>query len=214
MKDLPGRNLFLIFALAVCICTVAQAQNLDTIGVTLLQSVATNLNGSGIRVAQPEAGLDTNDPAMIWQVNPAVVGHPTSLFTYTSSGGSANTFPNSLGLESGHADSVGGIFYGWGTGVATNVAHVDNYEANDFFNNIVNSLANINDPVVNQSFTFGPQIVSTQQQIDSAYDNYSIPNKTLFISAADNYGLSPFRRRSGNFLQLRQRWRIPERLQL
>ena len=72
---------------------------------------------------------------MIWQVNPAAVGQSSSLFTYISSGGSDEHFPERLGSESGHADSVGGIFYGWGSGVATNVAHVDNYEANDFFNN-------------------------------------------------------------------------------
>ena len=57
MKNWPERNVFLIFALAVCIGTVAQAQNLDTIGVTLLRSETTNVNGTGIRVAQPEAGL-------------------------------------------------------------------------------------------------------------------------------------------------------------
>ncbi len=42
--------------------------------------------------------------------------------------------------------------------------------------------------VVNQSFTFGREPASTQQHIDSAYDNYSVQNKTLFISAANNYG--------------------------
>jgi len=192
MKDLPGRNAFLIFALAVCIGTLAQAQNLDTIGVTVLRSVATNVNGSGIRVAQPEAGLDTNNPPMIWQVNPAAVGQSSSLFTYISSGGSASTFPNSLGSESGHADSVGGIFYGLGTGVATNVAHVDNYEADDFFNNIIaaRNPPNINDPVVNQSFTFGGVPASEQEFIDTNYDNYAAQYNTLLVSAACNYGIS------------------------
>jgi hypothetical protein len=190
MKDLPGRNAFLIFALAACFHLTAQAQNLDTIGVTLLQSVTTNLNGSGIRVAQPEAGLDTNVPAVFWQVNPAVVGQPTSRFTYISSGGSASTFPNSLGSESSHADSVGENFYGWGSGVATNVAHVDNYDADYFYNNIISARTppNINDQVVNQSFTFGNVPASEQEPIDTNYDNYAAQYNTLFVSAANNGG--------------------------
>lgn len=192
MKNWPGRSLFLILALTLYICRPALAQNLDIIGSTLLQTVTTNVNGSGIRVAQPEAGLDTNVPAVIWQVNPAVVGQPASRFTYISSGGSASTFPNSLGSESGHADSVGGNFYGWGSGVATNVAHVDNYEANYFYNYVIaaRSPSNINDPVVNQSFTFGGVSASEQESIDMNYDNYAAQYNTLLVSAAGNYGIS------------------------
>ena len=112
------------------------AQNLDTIGVTLLQMVTTNVNGTGIRVAQPEAGYDT---ATNWEVNPGAsgVGQPVSLFTYYATNGSANNFPNAVGAESGHADVVAGYFYGIPGGVATNVMHVDNYEANYFIVYIV-----------------------------------------------------------------------------
>ena len=191
MRKLWRLNELAVLAAVICCEVAAPAQNLDLIGDTLLQSVTTNLNGSGIRVAQPEAGLDTNVPALMWQVNPAAVSHPATIFSYFSSGGSAAAFPNSLGSESGHADGVGGNFYGLVAGVATNVAHIDNYEADYFFNSIVVPLAAINDPLVNQSFTFGTQPVSTQQQIDSAYDNYSVQNKTLFVSAANNYGISP-----------------------
>jgi hypothetical protein len=85
-----------------------QAQNLDTIGVTLLQTVTTNVNGAGIRVAQPEAN---NGPTTTnWEVNLSSFGQLTGFFTYYSSGGSATTFPNSLGAESGHADAVGDKF--------------------------------------------------------------------------------------------------------
>ena len=76
----------------------ARAQNLDPIGVTLLQTVTTNVNGSGIRVAQPEAyDIGTTN----WEVNPNAsgVGQPVSLFTYTSSLGSVNTYPNSINTE-------------------------------------------------------------------------------------------------------------------
>lgn len=178
----------------------ARAQNLDTIGVTLLQAVTTNVNGAGIRVAQPEAaesGTTTN-----WEVNPGAsgVGQPVSLFTYFSSSGTANNFPNVVGAESGHADAVAGYFYGIPGGVATNVAHVDSYAANYFvrvFERIIGSStnytvslpsSNINDPVVNQSFIFTGTTVSLQQAIDSAYDNYAAQYKTLFVSGIGNGG--------------------------
>jgi hypothetical protein len=174
----------------------ARAQNFD-IGVTLLQAVTTNVNGSGIRVAQPEADYDLGTN---WEVNPGAVGQPTGLFTYISGDGSTNGFPNSLSSESGHADAVAGNFYGIPGGVATNVAHVDNYDANYFVRvsarvigsstNYTVSLpsSNINDPVVNQSFIFTGTTVSLQQAIDSAYDNYAAQYKTLFVSGIGNGG--------------------------
>lgn len=137
------------------------AQSLDQIGVTLLRSVTTNLDGSGIRVAQPEAGYDqvTN-----WEVNPAasLVQQPAGLLTYISADGSTTNFPNSLSSESTHAGGVAGNFYGITGGVATNVAHVDNFDANYFLQMFSNAdslvvelpSTNINDPVVNQSFVF------------------------------------------------------------
>jgi hypothetical protein len=165
----------------------ACAQNLGQIGATALSAVTTNLNGAGISVAQPEAANTTD-----FEVNPAAVGQPTNWFKYFSASGSATGFPNSVGTESGHADQVGLIFYGLPGGVATNVARVDNFEANFFFTNYVASmsLTGIGDSIVNQSFTFGVLSVSDQQQTDSQYDNYSGQNKTLFVSAADNFGLS------------------------
>ena len=177
----------LLAAALLSSCLISQAQNLDTIGVTLLQTLTTNLNGTGIRVAQPE-GYDPGTTN--WEVNPGAVGQPLSLFKYASAAGTSTNYPNALSGDSGHADQVGADFYGLPGGVATNVAHVDNYEANYFFNDLIDAQfpANINDPVVNQSFTFGPQTISAQQQIDTAYDNYSAQYKTLFISAADNYG--------------------------
>jgi hypothetical protein len=164
-----------------------RASNLDTIGVTLLQAVTTNVNGAGIRVAQPEAG---NGATTNWQVNPSTVGQPVSLFTYTSSNGTTNNYPNLLGAESGHADAVAGNFYGVPLGVATNVAHVDNYDASYFYNSIIAGSVppNINDAVVNQSFIFTGTNVSLQQTIDSQYDNYAAQYKTLFVSGAGNGG--------------------------
>ena len=63
--------------------------------------------------------------------------------------------------------------------MATNVVHVDNFEADYFYNHIVApATANINDLVVNQSFIFGYATtdnsppagyitVGTQQSLDS-----------------------------------------------
>src|ERR1039457_4812061 len=79
----------------------ARASNLDTIGVTLLQAVTTNIDGAGIRVAQVEAGYET---ATNWQVNPSAsgIGQPVSLFTYYSTSGSNNYFPNAVGIGRAH----------------------------------------------------------------------------------------------------------------
>jgi hypothetical protein len=162
----------------------ARASNLDDIGVTLLRTVTTNVNGAGIRVAQPEGGYGT---ATNWQVNPSTVGQPVSLFTYFSSSGTANNFPNALGAESWHAGAVAGNFYGMSGGVATNVAHVDNYEASYFYNFIIAALAPINDAAVNQSFIF-TGTVAQQQAMDSDYDDYAAQYKTLFVSGSGNSG--------------------------
>ena len=190
----------MIFVVTASLCKLGRAQILDMSGVTLLQSVTTNLNGSGIRVAQTEA---YNTGTTNWEVNPASspVLQPASLFTYTSGDGSENDFPNWLSGDSTHADAVAGNFYGVPAGVATNIAHVDNYEADYFYNIIITAPnpPNIEDQVVNQSFTFGnvstniptpanDVSVSEQQMIDSAYDNYAAQYNTLFVSAANNGG--------------------------
>src|SRR5665213_455186 len=179
----PALLLFCIF-----LATIVRAANPDTVGVTLLQTLTTNLNGAGIRVAQPEAEISTNPPA--FEVNPANVGQPAGLFTYAASGGSATVYPNSLGTNSWHAEAVANNFYGMPGGVATNVAHVDNDDADYFYNAIVNPTpyfpSSLNDPVVNQSFIYDGSTVSDQQTLDSAYDNYAVKYGTLFVSGAGN----------------------------
>ncbi len=156
-----------------------RAQTMDVIGVTALRSVATNLNGAGIRVAQPEAAA-AND----FEVNPVTAGQPTSLFTYISTLGSATTYPNIVGSESGHAGEVARQFYSPVYGVATNVAHVDNYEANYFINDIINSNVAITASIVNQSFA-DPD-TNNQPAYDTIYDDYAAQFKTLFVSGAGN----------------------------
>ncbi len=55
MRKLSERLGLVFFCAVFSGSLAARAQSLDRIGVTLLQSVTTNLNGSGIHVAQPEA---------------------------------------------------------------------------------------------------------------------------------------------------------------
>jgi hypothetical protein len=193
MKN-PRKGLFVfIFVCAIVSRVSARAQDLGMIGVNLLREVGTNLNGTGIRVGQPEASLDTN--GIFWEINPNTVSEPTNLFTWYSNGMSSTTFPNSLGGESGHAYQVANIFYMHATGVATNVGHVDNVEADDYINNYLTKskllALNTTDLVVNQSFTFGPISAVDQETFDSVYDNYSTQFRTLFVSAACNYSISP-----------------------
>lgn len=192
MKHMPKPYFFVVLVLALFCGAAARAQDVNTnvIGLTLLQELNMNLNGAGIRVGQPEAAEDTN--GVIWEVNPTTVQEPNGLFTYYSNNVS-KMYPNSLGSESGHADLVGEIFYG-PNGVATNVAHVDTAEADDYFNFFIandRALAlSVTDAVVNQSFTFGPLDANTQELVDSNYDDYSEKFQTLFVSAACNFSIS------------------------
>jgi hypothetical protein len=181
-----------IVAVIVFACTNVRAQVPNSVGLTLLEAVTTNLNGSGVRVGQPEAedSTDTNN----WEVNPSSDDLPVALFTWFSNGVSSTTFPNSLGTESGHADYVGTLFYG-SSGMATNLAHVDNFEANSYINIYIADdeafSASATDAIVNQSFTAGPVDAADQEEYDSDYDNFSEKYNTLFFSAANNYGTSP-----------------------
>ncbi len=158
----------------------------DAIGVTTLRAMTTNLDGTGIRVAQPEDGLDAGDP-QAWVVDPAEIGQSESLFTYTSSAGSTNVFPNVLGVGSFHASWVGGIFYGSYDGVAPHVAHVDNFEYHYFISAyIAGDQVALGDPVVNQSYGLGRLPAAIQQGYDSMFDDYAVRFGTLFVSAVDN----------------------------
>jgi hypothetical protein len=178
----------------------ARSSSLDAIGVTLLRTVTTNVDGTGIRVAQPEADSGASPPD--FEVNPAdiAVQQPAGLFSYITSSGTTNNFPNFLGSDSPHADEVASNFYGLPFGIATNLAHVDNYDANYFIQvseqiigfstnyTVTLPSSNIDDSVVNQSFIFDGPTVPEQQAVDSAYDNYAARYNTLFVSAAGNAG--------------------------
>ncbi len=155
------------------------ATDLDTVGVHALRALVPSLTGAGVRVAQAEAP----EAANAWQVNPATLGQPTNLFTWTGTGGTSGAFPNALGLESAHADSVGYRFYGLPDGVAPGVMQMDNYDANRFLVLIQNKTS-IAAKVVNQSFTTG----SESPSLDRAYDIYVASYNTIIISGVGNGG--------------------------
>jgi hypothetical protein len=171
------RSLVLLFVAGLL---TAQASDLDTIGATLLRQVDPALNGTGIPVAQVESPGASND----FEVNPAVTGHAQSLFTWISINGTASAFPNSVGSESGHANGVGVNFYGTSGGAAPGISHVDNYEANHYYNAIIAGAASTTTRVVNQSFIFGGQIAA----VDQNYDDYAAQFNTIFLSGAGNFG--------------------------
>ena len=185
-------GIVIVCVYAALYCAAVRGQNLQFGGVVMLQALGTNLNGAGIRVGQPEAVVDTNND---WEVDPVNVGQPTNLFTWFTNNVTSSMYTNSLGGDSWHADNVGQIFYDPISGVATNVSHVDNGEADAYYNyNIANDrglVGSVTDAVVNQSFTFGPQDAGTQEMIDTQYDDFSMKFKTLFVSAACNYSINP-----------------------
>ena len=169
----------IIFLCGILSGGLAQGQTLNQIGMRMLNALTTTLNGAGIAVAQAEASLTTDYKT--WEVNPVNVGQPGSLFTYASSLGTSAVYPNTLGTNSWHAEDVGNNFFGQPNGVATNVAHVKNYEANYFYATYVGvfSPPSPNATIVNQSYSFGPQTVANQQSVDSYYDNSGVQNKII-----------------------------------
>ncbi|MEA3189175.1 MAG: hypothetical protein QOD99_3005 [Chthoniobacter sp.] len=165
----------------------------DSIGLNALRALDPTLSGSGVNVAQAEAsfGPDANNGNRpIFEVSPATVGQPNSLFVYTSGSGTATGVPppNAAGSESGHADAVGNNFYGGSAGVAPGVARVDNYDASYFYNNIVTAGVTIPAKIINQSFIFTGLTSGQQTTIESNYDNYAASKNALFVSGAGNSG--------------------------
>jgi len=189
MKQISRHRLALCTFFLLTIVPFARSSTLDTIGVTLLRTVQPALTGSGITVAQAEAPTGTNTPPP-FEVRPSAAGQPVDLFTYISAVGTATaSFPNTVGAESGHANSVGNYFYGSSAGVAPQVAHVDNYEANEFYRTIAATPSqSIPDKIANQSFISTGLSPSEQAAVEQDYDNYAASHGTLFVSGAGNSG--------------------------
>lgn len=180
----------ILAALAFSASGVFAASVLDTNGTTLLRLTTTNLDGTGIHIAQAEGSSDTN--LLNFEINPAEpnISQPVSKFTYLSGNGTATTYPNGVGAFSGHAAQVASFYFGRAFGVATNISAVDNFDADYFVNNYI-LVALPPDPVasvVNQSFVFGPLSAGEQQLVDSAYDDSAAQYNTLYVNGAGNGG--------------------------
>jgi hypothetical protein len=175
------------------------AADTDTNGVHLLHTVDPTLQGQGVRVGQPEGSESPDISVDAFEVNPFVVGQPTNLFTWISSAGYAGVFPNTVGTQSVHGNSVAEAFYGGGAydSVAPQVAHVNNYDADYFYNHfIAHGLATTN-RVVNQSFNFsnpdGSHLsLSDEQSVNSDYDDYALQYGVMFVSGAGNDGTNVY----------------------
>jgi hypothetical protein len=185
----PRRTTHLFCVVWLCAAAAALAQ--DPMGIQALRAVDPTLTGSGVIIAQPEAIFSGSDG---YEVNPSMVGQPPSLFIYVSESGVTGTgFPNSVGSESGHADSVGDNLYGDNDtsdpeGIAPGIAQVYNYEADYFFSGIVSRNIPIAASIVNQSFVFSGATSTQQAQYNQMYDNYAALHNTLFISGIGNGG--------------------------
>jgi hypothetical protein len=186
-------RLFLLIATCLAGVEAAWATDADTIGATALRLADPTLTGAGIAILQPEASL-TSGTADTFEVNPASAGLSASFLTYINSSGkvaASTTFPNNVGLESWHADTVASLL----TAIAPGVSSIDNYDANYYINHIVagsrtpssvNSILH-NGRIVNQSFTFGEYSPS----VDRLFDAYAAKYNVLFISGAGNSAAAP-----------------------
>jgi hypothetical protein len=159
------------------------SQSLPDVGVEALREFDSSLQGNGIIVAQPEASAGDG----VWQVNPSVVQQPASRFSWTANGQTAISFPNALGSESGHADTVGAIFYGLSGGIAPGVGQIDCYEAKSY-NNLIGNLSPIRARISNHSFVLIPSTPENARQAELFYDHFAARYNTTLICAVGNGG--------------------------
>jgi hypothetical protein len=164
----------------------------EAVGMQLLRSATTNLDGTGVRVTQAEAAESGATPPP-FQVSPALAGLPVSRFTYyvgppDTNAQSTSTFPNSLGSASGHASAVASFFFRVPSGMSTNVAHIDNFEAGYFFDTVVPNLQPSPGRVVVQAYIVPGGTTNDQRNWDSAFDDYAAHFDTLFVSGIGNGG--------------------------
>jgi hypothetical protein len=180
VKLLLLASIFLAGALPV------RAQStLDTIGVTALRAQDAALTGHGVIVSQIESAPDPLE----FEVNPASASQPAALFAWRSAAGMATRFPNLVGTESSHADTVADALYGQQDGVAPGLFRVENCETNFFYRNVILASVPPRAAIFNQSFEFGPHNAAQ----DEAYDDYIALHNTTVVSGVGNGGaiLSP-----------------------
>lgn len=180
------KRLLLLCALCSSAAGLARGQStLDTIGVTALEAQDPTLTGSGVIAAQVEGGTNP----LQFEVNPESPDQPVKLFGYRSTTGGSGTFPNTVGIESSHADQVGQNFYAQFGGVAPGLRHVANDEVQYFYHSVIEASEPATARVINQSFGFGPHDAAQ----DQAYDDYIARYHPVVLTAVGNGGpvLSP-----------------------
>jgi len=180
IKSWPTR--FATAFLLVVPVAVAENTDFDLTGIPAFRDQFPGYLGDGIRVIIAEAGETPNT----FQIDPVMVGQPLSLFTYYSKLGQSSQFPNDIGKNSGHANTVGNIFIGKESGVAPNVSHIDNFDGIFFFNEFV--VPNRQPParIINQSFILaGPP----PSAIEAEYDDFIDRQDVLIISSSGNSGM-------------------------
>ena len=196
-------------AAMMAVAGTAQATSImDEVGVTQMQQMIPNLNGSGVTVAQVEASVSSTTQNA-FEPNPANAGMAASNFTFFDSAGVATGSYNSA-YGSGHANAVASLFYGsGGAGVAPGVSHVDVYAESDYYTQLydyyqvlhggtagqqyatsslpvgsVNGSPTVNSPaVVNQSFAYLGVFAGTDMGLDQYWDEYASRFNTLYVSA-------------------------------
>lgn len=182
-----ARSLRFTLLIFTCGCFVSTARTdyLETIGLRAMRRERPLVTGAGVPVAQPEGRETTNTGASArWEINPAY--NPAAAFSWTSALGTTTNFPNAVGTESGHANSVATFFFGPGTGVSPGVPRVDSYDADYFIESKVALLSPIPGRVVNQSF-----ILDGVETVDDIYDAYAAQYNVLFVSGMNNIPDTP-----------------------
>lgn len=177
-------------ALAAAFATTHAVQantTFDQIGLTQLQSIAPNINGTGVNVAQVEASVSSTTQNA-FEPNPANLS-TSAQFTFIDSSGNASGSYKSADA-SWHAEYVASLFYGGaGAGVAPDVSHVYVYAESYYYNTLYAGTAPINSSsgaapsVVNQSFIYPGVTSSTSAYLDQIWDNYAAEYNTLFVTA-------------------------------
>lgn len=169
---------------------------LSTTGVIALRSIDSNLTGSGVNVAHVEARTNDTDPPQ-FEVDPSDVSRSVTSSPFNwgwlSYQGTSRTYPNTVGIESSHANQVGELFYSNATtggqtrGAVPGVSIVDNYEANYFSVNRIQGFPNLqpqaledNEKVANQCFVFN---TGQETGLDSLWDNYVATFGTISVAA-------------------------------
>jgi hypothetical protein len=168
------------------------SQIADDIGLTTLRAEDPSLTGAGITVGQVEGSSSGTQGGIDFEVDPASLGQPADnsndFITYWSGTASTSTYNDGIiGTFSNHATVQAGYFYnptlylGAPEGVAPGVAHVDNYNADDFLENL--AAGPLPDAVVNLSVLY-----TGDDSVDDAFDAAANQYGTVFVAAAGNGG--------------------------